>query len=324
MEEEVKDRPPRVAGMELEDAIESLVSSDGSMDRRTARTLLKPVAEDGVITWDGVEDELSHLAKVVSTPETRTELAAIGLDDARDAADEAPDLEIVRTRLDAFESRLTDIQGQVDELGRRFQRVVDPDRRDDPILQIAKEIKDVRETSNGLQRAADELQVELESFEEWLDDPEARVAELSEDIELVESMHEGLTEAVETIKGQPVEVTNRDGDAPMHSQTWKEAEISHRVAGLLLDDIRTELGQLIEWHEQVGDQRPDRLSELGARIDALSATRESIGERLDAAATQEWDDQFRKELDAFDSALKEFEPPMAWDEVEAALDDLRT
>lgn len=69
-----------LAGMPIEDAI-ALVDRHGGADRETTRAALELVAtDDGLLSRDAAEDALAKTARIVSTPETRTELAARSLE----------------------------------------------------------------------------------------------------------------------------------------------------------------------------------------------------------------------------------------------------
>ena len=312
-------RPPDIEGQPLETAVESLLAYSPHVDESRARALLHPVSSDGIVSREAVEDELAHLAKVVSTPETRAELAAIALTDARESAENVPDLAIVESRLVTFEKRLSTIETEVQTLGSDLQDLVESDRSTVPIIDLAQDIQRIRSEANGLQQAADELQVDLESFEEWLDDPDRRVSELTEDIEILAEMLEGLSETIDGVDDISTSETASTSESEPATH-WLEAWISYRVTGLLLSDIRLEYQQLEAWHREEELDQPT----IDDRLDALETTRNEIGDRLNAIAKPEWQDRHNYRLDAIDDTLDSFEAPVDWDEVQYALDRLRS
>jgi len=196
--------------------------------------------------------------------------------------------------------------------------LVDPDRSSDPIVELARESHRVRNEANALQQAADELQVELESFEDWLEEPDRRISGLKEDIDILGEMLERLAETNHDLEDQPTT------DSPDHSDTdaatlWLEAWISYRVTGLLIDDLRLEHDQLREWHQRDGYQQPA----LRDRLEELEETRGEIGDQLDTLAHPKWRERFSIRLSEIETTLDGFEPPVDWDEVQGALDRLR-
>ena len=314
MGEGIETEPP-VAGMAFDAAVETVVKDDPSIDVSTARALLQPVSKDGRVTREAVAEELANLSKVVSTPETRTELAGVALEEARVAAATAPDMDIVNARLADFEDRLSAIKTAVQSLAEELQVAVESDRESDPIIDIAKGIHDVRDQANTLQQAADELQVELESFEQWLEDPSRRIDELTEDIDVVAGTLQGLEETLDEL-GAREEI--QDGEQ------WVECWISYLVTGLLLDDIKAEFDQLREWHHREAVDQLGGMTEAEDRITALEATRNTIHDRLESLARPDWRERYRDRVDAVESTLSCFEPPVEWDEVQVALDEART
>lgn len=319
MEAGGESRPPDIDGQPLENAVESLISYSNSMDESRARAILQPVSSDGIVSREAVQDELAHLAKVVSTPETRAELAAIALTDAREAADDVPDLEIVESRLATFEERLSTIETEVQTLDSDLQDLVESDRCTDPIIILAHDIQRIHSEANDLQQAADELQVDLESFEEWLDDPDRRVSELTDDIGILAKMLEGLSDTIDGLDGMSTSATAPTSESDP-ATTWLEAWISYRVTGLLLSDIRLDYQQLKEWHCQRELDQP----RMDDRLDSLERTRNEIGDTLNAKGKPEWQDRHRERLDAIDDTLDTFEAPVDWDKVQYALDRFRS
>ena len=170
-------------GVSLETAIS--VVDDESATSDAVRETLAVVADDGVVRRTAVDDALANASKVVTTAETRTELAANSLENVRDIAAPVSEIDIVATRLDRFVTRLEIVEDRATDLGDHLQTII-AHKNDGNLYDLAREIRRLTATANEVQRAADELQFELENFEEWLEDADRRVAELTDDIEALE------------------------------------------------------------------------------------------------------------------------------------------
>ena len=113
--------PNSLTGRSLDDAVDAVVNRDESHDPDEVRRVLSSVTEDGVVSTDAADDAVAHLSKVVSTPETRTELAAIALADAKEAAEPVAHLDVVQARLDQYQTRLDELEAYVPDLGEELQ-----------------------------------------------------------------------------------------------------------------------------------------------------------------------------------------------------------
>ena len=323
-----------VIGRPVADAVEAVLAEDSadSRDRETVRTTLERVAEDGVVSESGIEAALAELSKVVSTPETRIEFAAIELADARETAEAegVADLEIVRSRMDAFESRLNTVQARIDGLGPELRELID--RRDEgDVYAVATGSRELEAEANELHRAADELGVELEEFGRWLTDPGTRYDELEEEVEAVEDSLEGLAGTVEelatAVEGDDEGVTRgaaRGAPPADPGVAWADATLRTRVTSLLVADLRVELADLRGWPSEAADGADTaRLDDAEARLDRLGGRCRSLAERLDGLARPAWTDRFGDRLDGFEAAMEEVDPPVDWGEVEAELERYR-
>jgi len=308
--EEGSDRPD-VLGRPVEAAVDAVLAVDDTRDRETVRATLDRVAEDGVVTESGVEAALAELSKVVSTPETRIELAAIGLSEARETAETegVAGLDTVRSRLDAYESRLGALEEEIGVLGPELRSLVDR-REDGDVYAVAAGVRDLESEANDLHRAADELGVDLESFEAWLTDPGTRYDDLEADIESVEGSLEALADAVERLASGAT-----SGDPGV---VWADATLRARVTALLVADLRAEIADLRGWPEgTAGDT--DRLDDLEDRLDDLATRCRHLRGRLADLARPAWRERFGDRIDGLEAALEGFEPPVPWGEVEAEL-----
>lgn len=321
------DAPDPVAA----DAPESAATNPRDPDE--VRATLERVASDGVVTRDAVEEALTETSMVVSTAETRTELASHALTDAREAAASVSDLDAVAARLDAFESRLAAVEDRSSALGSDLETLVEKTGEPDSVYEVAAGMRRLRATAKRVQRDADELQMDLESFERWLDSPETRFEEFGEDVEAVEQSLDGLVATVDEIP--PIEAddaANSDAVGPDADSTgvdWAVARLRHRVLGLLLADLRAELADLRTWAERADhDGRADdsaggRADDLEDRLDALDARLTGVDDRLEDLSRPAWTDRFGDRIGSFEDETADVEPPLDWSAVESAFEEHR-
>ncbi|OYR39627.1 halo transducer protein [Halorubrum sp. Hd13] len=304
--------PADLDGASVERA--AAVVDDGGGAGETRETLAI-VARDGVVRRAAVDDAVANASLVVTTAETRTEFAAGKLDGAREAAAPVADLAPVSGRLDDFDARLADVESRADDLGDAVQEVLDM-KGDGDLYEIARRVKRVTTAATEVQRAADDLQFEIDSFEGWLADSDRRVEELDADVDALAASVDELDAAVESLDADGEAAGSERGAAAR----WAAATVRHRVASLLIADVRAELAALRTWAEREGDAPP---SGIGPRLDEVRARHETAGERLAARAEPEWTARFGDRLAALDEALDSMEPPVPWAEVEAVVEEYR-
>lgn len=309
------ERPASLAGRSLDEAVEAVVARDESATPETVRRVLSHVETDGTVSWDGVDEAVAQLATVVSTPETRAELAAIELADAREAAEPVADREVVRTRLDAFERRLDAVETRVEALGADLQSLVGDDSAG--LYEVAEDVHQLTVAANSAQRAADELQVDLEEFQRWLADPDVRRETFAEELDALAESLDALSATTDELAAA---MDDSDSDP---GATWFDTRLRHRALDPLFSDLRRELAALEAWDEETGGETADDLAALADRLDGLRAQWRSETERLERLARPAWRDRFDDRLSSFDAALAAVEPPVDWGEISAALDDAR-
>ena len=328
--------PDGIAGLPLDEAVDAVVARDDDRTPETVRALLDRIAEDGVVSRAGVESALGHVATVVSTPETRAENASMALDDARETAEPVVHLDVVRSRLDAFTSRLAALDARVEDLGDDLQDLIA--RADDPddLFAVARGIERLTREANAAQRTADDLALDVEAFEEWLRNPEHRHRELDGDADAMAGFVDDLAAATDDLAA----AAEADDEGDDLGARWLDATAQHRMTGLLLDDLRAELADVRAWPAAgsdadaaaaaesdlppahgTGDE--DRLDRIDERLDDLDAERDRIGERLDDRARPEWRERYDDRLATIERTLADFDPPVHWGDVQAALDDHR-
>ncbi|GAB3411713.1 hypothetical protein GCM10027435_03660 [Haloparvum alkalitolerans] len=299
-------------GLSVDAAVDAV--DDERTDPGRVRETLAIVARDGTVRRTAVDDALANASKVVTTAETRTELAARKLSEAREDADPVLDLGPVSSRVDGFAARLDAIEDRTDELGDDVQAILA--RKDDgDLYRIARRIRSVTGAANEAQRAADDLQLELDSFREWLTDADRREAAFADDVDAVADALDGLDATASEIAAA--------GEAPEGNERgrrWLAATIRHRVLSLMIADLRAELSALRAWAEREGVDPP---SGVDARIDELAARHDAVGDRLEGCASPALAERFDDRLTAVEAALADLEPPVDWSEVEAVVAEHR-
>ena len=317
-----------IDGMPIADAVDEIVGRDAARDPEVVRATLDRVAEDRVVSDDAVDDELAEASKVVSTAETRTELAGIALSDARTEAASGSDLDSVAARLDAFESRLKPIEERATRLGSDLETLVERAGEGEPIYEIASGIRRLTADANAVQQTADELKLDLERFERWAANPNARLREVQTDVDAVESSLDQLATAADEVvpsagrdTTEPKETTTSDVIAA--GITWADLRLRHRVLALLLADVRAELADLGTWADRECVDDEGRLDEIEDRLADLDTRLAELGDHFDDIARPEWTVRFGDRLAAFETATDDLEPPLDWGEIQTAFDEHR-
>ena len=323
MTEADADDTTELAGLPIERAVDIVGTADA--DPGELRETLAIVAEDGVVSRAAVDDALANASMVVTTAETRVELAGDKLDNARAAAPSTADLAFVSDRVDNFDTRLGHIETRADDLGAALQEVVSM-KADGDLYEIARRIRRLTNAATELQQAADDLQLELDSFEAWLTDADRRVDELTADIDALADSLSELSDVVDQLEARGTGDADDDGDDAENdpeSETasrWAAAMVRHRVLSLLLTDLRAELTAIQTWAEREAVTSP---SGIEPRLDEIQDDHTALGERLTACADPEWTARFDEQLTALDEALTEMEPPVVWADVDAAVAEHR-
>ena len=323
MTEADADDTSELAGLPIERAVDIVGTADA--DPGELRETLAIVAEDGVVSRAAVDDALANASMVVTTAETRVELAGDKLDNARAAAPSTADLAFVSDRVDNFDTRLTHIETRADDLGAALQEVVSM-KADGDLYEIARRIRRLTNAATEVQQAADDLQLELDSFEAWLTDADRRVDELTADIDALADSLSELSDVVDQLEARGTGDADDDGDDAENdpeSETasrWAAAMVRHRVLSLLLTDLHAELAAIQTWAEREAVTSP---SGIEPRLDEIQESHTALGERLTACAAPEWRARFDEQLTALEEALTEMEPPVVWADVDAAVAEHR-
>ncbi|GAB7011665.1 halo transducer protein [Halorubrum trueperi] len=310
-EAESDDHPTDLDGLSVESATDIVVDDEKRFNE--VRETLAIVARDGTVCRAAVDDALANASMVVTTAETRVEIAGEKLNSAQEAATRISDSDLVSVRINEFDACLNAIEDRESDLGDAIQEVLAM-KEEGNLYEIARKIRRVTNAATEVQRAADDFQFEIDSFEGWLTDADRRVEELTADVDaLAESVNE-LRDTVETLAAG-------DGDPESEAaHTWAAAMVRNRVVSLMIADLRAELAALRTWTEREGGTPP---SDIESRLDDIQASHEVVGERLTTRAEPEWTARYTDQLTALDEALKEMGPPVAWSDVEAVVEEHR-
>ena len=307
-------------GLSIERAVDIVGTADTDPDE--LRETLAIVAEDGVVSRAAVDDALANASMVVTTAETRVELAGDKLDNARAVAPSTSDLAFVSDRVDNFDTRLAHIETRADDLGEALQEVLSM-KADGDLYEIASRIRRLTNAATEVQQAADDLQLELDTFTEWLTDADRRVDELTADIDALADSLSELADVVDQLENSDDSDADDDAENDPESEAasrWAAAMIRHRVLSLMLTDLRAELTAVRTWAEREAVTSP---SGIEPRLDEIQDDHTALGERLTACADPGWTARFDEQLTALDEALTEMEPPVVWADVDAVVAEHR-
>jgi chromosome segregation ATPase len=296
------------------EAVAERISASGNHDPETVRETLAEISEEGTVTREAIDEALADLSKVVATPETRVEITRRTLTDASEAAEPVRDTEIVRSRLNNFETEISTLEERVTTLGSRLSALVERAQDPDDLHAIGSEIREIRSEATDVQGDADALTVEIESFEQYLRNPDRWADELGEDVDALE---EAIEEPLEVAAN--VSDIERDG----HERTdlalaWANATLQNRLQKLLIEDVKAELDALSEVAIDQGIDDP--CNGIGQRLEEVETFRSDVSHRLDEVAKHSWERTHGEVINSFAQTLVEFEHPINWVELQDELE----
>jgi chromosome segregation ATPase len=245
------------------------------------------------------------------------EIAGKALANAREAAEPVEDADMVRSRLNEFESELTTLNERVDALGAQLSSLVERAQAPDDLYATGRAIQEIRSEALDVQRGADSLTGEIEAFEHKLHDPDRWAEELGEDIDAIETSVEELLEVAINLSDDRDDGTE-GADLAL---TWVDATLQNRMQKLFIEDVRAELDALrqIALYEET-DGSVDRISR---RLDDLESLRTDVGRRLDEASEPSWRRNHGGTIESFAGTLEDFEPPVNWTKLRERLESYR-
>jgi DNA repair exonuclease SbcCD ATPase subunit len=322
--------PEEMDGLSIEDATDRILEREDAPDRDAVRDRLAYVTTDGVVCREGIEDGLTEVAEIISTPENRIDLARREFETATELAEPVADLPIVAARLETFEERLLGLKEEIDRLGPELNELFNEWLAEpDDVYAMADALYQHATRGQQTHRMTDELITDLESFQEWVRHEDVRFEELRRDAEGVADSLDDIEDALATLPASDdrdaSDGTNQasgsfDGaEEPEPVFVWVDAAMRHRLVGLLVDDLETELRGLRTWADRAGDG--ERADDIEERISEIRERWADLEARIDAAARPAWRDRFADRLDAFEADLAAFEPPVDWGEVQGTLQE---
>jgi len=305
-----------IVGQPVEDAAAAVVERPGTPDDEdTVAATLRTVSEDGVVSQDAVEDAIADASMYVSTAEGRAEYAAVEFEDTAEAVADLADVDIVRSRLDAFESEAAAIQSDVETLGERLRATLAQSGDPGAVYEVAREVAELKRSADELQGRADHLIAELDEFERSVTDPKRGVQELGTDRTALAEFLDDLDATIGALEAG--EVADAETDA---GRVWFEATARHRTNGLVFDDVRSELDSISTLADRQGVDIEDRVTEVERRLTTTRDRWEEAKARLDDVAREEWRSRYDEQLSEIERMVADREPPIDWGAVEAALD----
>lgn len=298
---------PSLAGLPLQEAI-ATVSESRDIDKDQVSDVLQTVAEDGIITRDGVQARLAHVAKLVATPESRVEFAQMELREAQSLAEPVAEQAAIAARIEPYETRLERVESRVESLQTTLQDLTD--RADSgPIFEVARELNRLGGGANDVQRMADELYTDLQAFQDWLGNEETRRTAFAGELDLVEDKLDDLTSVCAAFEA--------DRDPAEPGLRWLDATLRSRVVALLLRDLRAEAVTLRAWAQREGKDL-EAWDEFETRLEDLEERHESLRTDLEAVADPAWPERFADRLDGFTADVESEDPPIDWATVQSA------
>jgi len=305
-----------VTGLSLSEAADRIAAREDRPDRETVRTVLAEVAVDRIVSEDGITELESDTSMAVSNAEGRAEYATMRVDEVEAAAADAPDLETVGARLDEFAARAESVESRALDLADRLHELIHRREYSESVYEYVRDLRDLGQDADALHGDAQQLATDADEFERWLDGHATRVAELSGDVNAIAAAFDDLEAAADRLEDPDV----IGADEPDPATQWFAVTQRQRVNELVVADARTELADVRTWAEQAGEETAD-LDEIADRLDDLEVRRERLGERLDDLAQPAWRERYGEAVSAVEDTLDEFEPPVDFGAVQAALEE---
>lgn len=295
------------AATPIDELVDAVVDQTDE-DPDSIRTWLDPFTEDGTVTPAAIESTVTDVSQILATAETRVDLATRTCESATDAADAAPDLDVVDVRRRAFEDRLADLRADVDALGGDLGGATDDLDSPVAVYRAAVDLHEVTTEAQRIVRVAHDLETELEAFEAWLNSANRRHDALVDDVEAAEESAAAVAEALDSL---------RSASDP-EPERWFDATVQNRVLEVVVADLRAEAADLRAWADDAGHSFP---TDVADRIDGVADRAAANADAL--AEGPSLDGRLGNHLDALESELSTVEPPVAWARVDETVTEAR-
>jgi len=282
-------------------------------------------ADDGLLSVDAMADWHRTCREHRRSTADDVDSAADRLDEIRTSLDPIDrDSNQVRARVDELERELDGMRSELSAVADTLSSTTERPDSALAVYEAAQRLRQCEGTTHEIAHALHHLDEEFDMFETWLDDPDARIDDLGEEIEGFERYldnTEGLLGRLET--GATGSTDSFDA--------WLAAYHLQRMMTLVFDELRSDLGELDAWLEQREGSYEAEMAALRDQFEALAERHEDCSERLDAATVEVAEFERKRaevaeSLDAFEAALDDHDPPVDWAAVErrlqAQFDDL--
>jgi chromosome segregation ATPase len=236
--------------------------------------------------------------------------------------------EALRSSLDPTDSDTTQVRARIDEFAAQFESMraalstaadrldATPDAPESPaaVYEGAEQLRRAERVVHEVAHSCHHVEEGIEAFETWLDDPEARLEELGEEMAGFERYLDNTERLLDRLEAGDT------GDIRPFG-AWLSAYHLQRVMALVFEELRTDIDELETWLARQDGSYGDEVAALRSRLGSLEARHGTCSERLDAAAADIEDfaakrAEVAESVDRFEAALADREPPVDWGDVE--------
>jgi chromosome segregation ATPase len=310
-----------ILGLELEEALDEVFRQGHAERRRRAQGVLLSISDNERVTQDAFEELQRRTAEAIETSANRLNRAADTIDAAGKTAAEGPDLAAATNRQEGLEERLNGLETQLSELRQRLDSIDERTETDEAIYPIARDLLSVHMDATNCEQTADQLTEAAEEFEQWVTDPAARWNEIDGDVDAMEDTLTELDETIEILAQEFADDPDHEG-SPLHpeadpAEVWFDVYTSVNVNELLLEDLGFELAEL-----RAVDDNDQRAAAIDESIASLEARRADLADELDAVTPADIPLQFEAEQAELADTLADFEPPIDWGALRAAVEEV--
>lgn len=314
-----------IDGLGLDDAVDAVVDAKESLDPDAVRETLEEVVDDDVVRQSSARDRLADLEQVVQSARGNANMATFELRKAEQAAESVTDLDAVRSRLEDFETEVAMVTDRADDVEDRLETLTDRVEDPDSLYEFLADVEDAIADAEDVEANATHVWNAVQDFEEWLDDPEAWVADLRGDAHAVDDTLDAIEEVVDDLAAAVEAGDDAVESVPVDDPgaVWLDLTLRLEVVELMLGDVRSELSDLRELAERFDETDDWSPAIVGDTLDDLDDRRAALSDRVDDLGRPEWRDRFEEQLATFDEAVDGMESPIDWMELRSTLDAIR-